>query len=71
MASDEAKQFRSQAPAVLRLLKLPLKVLRRLEKLVHGGYRQHTPFSYAVYTDESGPERARFQVDKVSVRWPD
>jgi glycosyltransferase involved in cell wall biosynthesis len=70
VARDEANRFRAQAPFLIRGLKLPLKILRGLEKAVHGAYHQQAPFSYSLYTDGSAPTRTTFVADHASVRWP-
>jgi glycosyltransferase involved in cell wall biosynthesis len=69
-ALEEAKRFRAQAPALLRRLKVPLKALRRFEKLIHGAYFQQTPFRYSLYVNADDPARTAFQMNRVSFRWP-
>lgn len=70
VARAEATRLRAQAPVFLRGLKVPLKILRGFEKLVHGAYHQQAPFSYSVYTDGNATTRSPFTADRVSVRWP-
>lgn len=70
-AQKEHVRLLTCAPALFRLLRHPLRICRRLEKALHGGYTEKFPLSYAVYTDASGTVRQTFTVEKASFRWPE
>ena len=69
-AKQEAERLKKEAPWAVRMLRLPLNVLRLSEKFIRGGYAQG-PIAYAVYTPGNLDVRKRFAVKKPSVRWPD
>lgn len=70
-AQRERAAILAAAPAWVQLLRLPIRGLRRAEKILRGGYREPTPFRYAVYDDEDGLERQAFSACQVSYTWRD
>jgi len=69
-AQREAVQLRNEAPAWMRALRVPLNAMRVTEKRLCGAY-SHGPVDYALYEGDGTGPRRRFQVDKVSTKWPD
>lgn len=68
-ARREALRLRGEAPLWARLLRIPLNMLRLLEKFLHGGYSRR-PVEYALFTTDGSGERRRFRVARPSVNWP-
>lgn len=67
-AQEEVRRFASEAPAWARRFRGAISAAYRLNRMLHGGYRQG-PLSYAIYTKENPGERRVFEVEKPTPFW--
>ncbi len=70
LALNEHEALKRTASVVGRTFKLPLNLLRIMEKFFRGGHIQKTPIVYEIYTEKTS-ERTRFDVAKSTHHWPD
>jgi glycosyltransferase involved in cell wall biosynthesis len=68
-ANAELKAFHDSAPWWLRKFRFITHPLIRLEKFLHGGYRETFPFSYSVYAANRPDGRREITVDRASPLW--
>lgn len=73
--SASARQYRERCvwkksfPAVIRWLGPAFNLLRLLEKLLRGCYRQRLPLEYEIFTAKSGARREKFSPRSAGFRW--
>jgi glycosyltransferase involved in cell wall biosynthesis len=69
-AQIERENIAALSPKWIKVLKLPLNLLRFIEKMISGAYFQRYPFQYAIYDSNNAEKRRLFQVHHSSFRWP-
>jgi glycosyltransferase involved in cell wall biosynthesis len=69
MSKSERQRYAKSLPFWLKALRIPINMLRLVEKSLHGAYRQEMPISYRIYTDDL-TERTRFEYSDGSFEWP-
>lgn len=69
VSKRERERFRATLPLWIRVMRLPLNLLRLIEKTWSGAYFQTESLSYEIYVDDLD-ERRRFESVGASCRWP-
>ena len=69
-AYHEMRRLIKMAPAWVSLLRYPIYLVMFIEKVLSGAYQQKVPMEYAVYISGEAKERTKFNISKVSFRWP-
>lgn len=69
LAANECHTALQNYPAWLRIFRVPLIVMRLMEKLLRGAYFQSAPLKYSVFVNGE-PKRREFTAQKLSARWP-
>ena len=69
-ALKEHEALKQRGSAASRIFKLPINLLRLMEKGFRGGHIQKTPIDYEIYTKNTG-ERTMFEVATPTTCWPD
>lgn len=67
-ASDESLRLEESNPVWSKMLGVPLRVLSRVRRLLHGTYHQK-PFSYQIFTLGHPEQRQEFHVEKPTCVW--
>ncbi len=67
-AKDESLCLRASNPAWSKTLGVPLRMLSRVRRLLHGTYHQK-PFSYEIFTCRNRERRTVFPVEKPTCIW--
>jgi glycosyltransferase involved in cell wall biosynthesis len=65
----ERREWKRSFPAFIRWLGPAFNLLRLLEKLLRGCYRQRFPLEYGIFTSDSGDKRKEFAVNSAGFRW--
>ena len=66
---SELEKWRSKTPRILRLMSLPFRGARCLEKVVLGGFNQRFPLDYAIYAGDDLEDRASFRANSGTTRF--
>lgn len=66
---NELVAFRRAQPWFIRLMRFPINLFRRLEKLLRGGFFQHFPLEYSIYLPGRSGERVRMIAQRGSFRF--
>lgn len=69
LALLERREWKRSFPAAIRLLGPMFNLLRLLEKLGRGCYRQRLPLEYEIFTQESSTQRRKFASLTAGFRW--
>jgi glycosyltransferase involved in cell wall biosynthesis len=69
-AASEVARLRRSAPRWTRALRLPLDLMRRVEKVASGAHHERFPLTYKLYTRESAASRVNLTASTGSFRWP-
>ncbi len=69
-ALEEHEQLKQKTSAVIRMLKLPLNILRLTEKFFRGGFSLRMPVAYKIYV-AAQEGRKPFEEQHPSWGWPD
>ena len=66
----EEATFRKMAPIWIKLSKVPLNILRLLEKAFCGSYSQKVPFEYCIYGTQNLIKRRSYIINSATFRLP-
>ena len=69
LANEELREFLIDAPQWIRLMKIPLNILRLFEKFFHGAYWQRKIIQYWIFTQDTS-KRKLFESRNLSFKWP-
>jgi glycosyltransferase involved in cell wall biosynthesis len=69
-ARKETQRLRRSWPRWVRAFRVPLDLLRRIEKVTSGAYVQHFPLAYAIYPAGESERRETFVARSSTFRWP-
>jgi glycosyltransferase involved in cell wall biosynthesis len=66
----ESRRLLASLPIWIKWVRLPLNILRLIEKTLSGAYYQEMPLTYAIYADDLS-KRKEFVAHVSTFRWPD
>jgi hypothetical protein len=65
----ERREWKKTFPAAIRVLGPMFNLMRLLEKIGRGCYRQRLPMEYEIFTSDSGAQRRKFTARTARFRW--